>query len=793
MGYKAQPATRRARRWHANEVARRETVVRRHSARGRGALLERLKVRVQLALILALPLLAVLALSGVAAYAAVSRIRSADAGLQLVRLSASAGRLVSALQAERTSATRLLQDSRGNGEEVYSRRADESDAAVAAFRHDLVQVPAGETAQAAIRVEAALAQLPLLRVRVQSDARLSLQGVVVRYRLLIADLLQLRQAPMLVGLPGDLADRARAAWALSAAAEQAALVQVTVIAAAGQEWSSAQLSRFVAGQSGYTEALREASSAAPQWRSWWDQTVAGEAVLAMQRLEGAVSRTRLGEALRVDTSAWAGSGDARLGLMNQVVSRADGQLATEVRLDRSRQIRQLVLLTAAVVAGVAAALLVGVLVSRVLSRRLRRLEDDATKVAHHHLPRALSTVAASAIGLDPQTVLRNASESLPLPIVGSDEVAAVGEAMHKVAVEALRLAVGEALVKGGVRQSHMDIARRMQRLLNVVQGRLDELEMREQDTARLNAIFAVDSAVAQIMRFTASLLVLAGGSSELPREEPVELYDVAKAAMSQVEQYPRVEVQIEAGLMVAPMLVDDLVHLLAELIDNATAFSPPESSVVVQAWRSRSGVRVTVEDQGLGVSAQQLAQLNQELAAPTDPVSPRSLGLATVARLAARHGLAVRLTSGHSTVAEVELPAHMLQLSVRQPRANTGQPMLIPRPFDRASNAQRASAPVPARPDVTWPPQPAPVVGHQPPQLSEQPPQTQNITEGGLPIRQPHAKLPRQHTTPPVRVLTPIDPHAAQTAMRNYQRGLTAAGRLPAPRTARATHEPKDI
>lgn len=752
-------------------------------------LLERLRVRTQLALILALPLLAVLALSGVAGYAGVSRIRSADAGLQLVRLSASAGRLVAALQAERTSAMRLLQDSRGDGDEGYSRRAEATDAAAAALRHDLVQVPAGETAQSASRVEAALGQLALLRVRVQSDARLSLQGVVLRYRLLIADLLQLRQVPMLVGLPGDLADRARAAWALSTASEQTALAQVTLIAAAGQEWSPAQLSRFVAAQSGSAEALREASSAAPQWRLWWDQTVAGDSVLTMQRLEGAVSRTRLGETLRVDASAWADSGDARLRLMGQVISRADGQLADGVRLDRNDQLRQLVLLTAAVVAGVTAAVLVGVVVSRMLSRRLRRLEEDATKVAHHHLPRALSTVAASDIRLDPQTVLAHASQPLPSPIAGSDEVAAVGAAMHKVAVAAIRLAVGEALVKGGVRQSHMDIARRMQRLLHAVQGRLDDLEMHEQDPARLDKIYPVDAAVALVGRFTASLLVLAGGSNELPREEPVELYDVAKAAMGQVEEYQRVDVAVEAGLMVAPMLVDDLVHLLAELIDNATVFSTP--NVVVQAWRSRAGVRVTVEDQGIGISLQQLEQLNAELAAPTDAVSPRSLGLAVVARLAARHGLGVRLTSGiDRTVAEVEVPAHLLQLAVRQPPAGRSvQPILVPRPFDRVPAAAEEAVAAPIAPAVAWPPSAPPPA----PQPSTPRPGAQNITVGGLPIREPHASLPSQQAAiaVPVPVAAPIDPYAAQTAMRNYQRGLAAGGRLPAPRGS-ATHDQKD-
>src|SRR5690349_10531901 len=162
-----------------------------------------------------------------------------------------------------------------------------------------------------------------------------------------------------------------------------------------------------------------------------------------------------------------------------------------------------------------------------------------------------------------------------------------------------------------------------------------------------------------------NLLVLAGADSTRVQREPAALIDVLRAAQSEVEHYTRIEFGvIDRDIEVAAHAVNDLVHLVAELFDNATAFSPPDSPVLVEARRVGDRAMLYVEDHGIGVSAEQLADLNERLATPplVDVAVSRMMGLVVVARLAARHGVAVELrpSAERGTVADVLLPQSVL-------------------------------------------------------------------------------------------------------------------------------------
>jgi anti-sigma regulatory factor (Ser/Thr protein kinase) len=206
-------------------------------------------------------------------------------------------------------------------------------------------------------------------------------------------------------------------------------------------------------------------------------------------------------------------------------------------------------------------------------------------------------------------------------------------------------------------------ARRSLTLVERLIARLDRLEFGEQDPSRLADLFELDHLATQIRRNQESLLVLSGYAPADERRGAESVIDVLRAAQSEVEQYTRVEVDVaEPELEVTAGAAHDLVHLVAELLDNATKFSTPDTTVVAAARRQADGVRISVTDKGLGVDAARLQLLNQRLR-KDDEAADGMLGLAVVARLARRHGTTVELRPNpdeDGTVAEVRLPARLI-------------------------------------------------------------------------------------------------------------------------------------
>src|SRR5947207_8612038 len=178
---------------------------------------------------------------------------------------------------------------------------------------------------------------------------------------------------------------------------------------------------------------------------------------------------------------------------------------------------------------------------------------------------------------------------------------------------------------------------------------IDSLEQNERDRRRLSHLFAMDHMVTRMRRNSENLLLLAGHERARKWSEPVPLTDVARAAISEIEQYNRVTLRIQPGVMVPGHAVSDVVHLLAELIENATVFSASDTQVLVAVQDLGSGgVLIQVSDSGVGVSEARLAEMNRRLDDPPaiDESVSRHMGLFAVARLAERHGVRVRLRAG---------------------------------------------------------------------------------------------------------------------------------------------------
>ena len=234
----------------------------------------------------------------------------------------------------------------------------------------------------------------------------------------------------------------------------------------------------------------------------------------------------------------------------------------------------------------------------------------------------------------------------PIDVDSADEIGEVARAFDQVHREALRLAANEAALRGNVNAMFVNLSRRSQSLVERQIHLIDSLELGEQDAERLSSLFQMDHLATRMRRNSENLLVLAGHDVSRRWNQPVALVDVLRAAVSEIEQYERVTLNVQPGIAVRGQAVNDVVHLLSELAENATSFSSAETPVTIAGHLlSSGGVLLDITDQGVGMGAEEMAHANWRLDNPpvVDVAVSRRMGLFVVARLAARHGIRVRL------------------------------------------------------------------------------------------------------------------------------------------------------
>ena len=324
--------------------------------------------------------------------------------------------------------------------------------------------------------------------------------------------------------------------------------------------------------------------------------------------------------------------------------------------------REVVELTILVGAGLLVGLVCVILMGRfsyTLSRDIAALATTAQRSADEQLPQLLDRLRngqtpASAPQVQSRPRPKNAEIARALAAVGSLEQTAVAAA------------AGEAGLRDGLRQVFVSLARRNQSLLQRQLRLIDALEHKAPDSAALADLFALDHLTTRMRRHAESLAILAGAAPGRSWTEPVPIIDVIRAAMAEVEDYRRVTVLTASEDAVAAPAVADMIHLLAELIENATMFSPSGTRVEVRAERVANGFAVEIDDRGLGIEHAQLAEINQQLAQPPDfdLANADRLGLFVGAKLAARHGVRVSLRQSPygGTTAIVLLPTSIIVL-----------------------------------------------------------------------------------------------------------------------------------
>ncbi|MEV5413415.1 sensor histidine kinase [Thermopolyspora sp. NPDC052614] len=300
--------------------------------------------------------------------------------------------------------------------------------------------------------------------------------------------------------------------------------------------------------------------------------------------------------------------------------------------------------SAFVLAGVVVAILVVVLlvttgVAQSLVRPLRRLRSDALDVALRRLPEVVQKLRDSSTDAPPPDVA-------PIGIFSKDEIGEVARAFDEVHREAVRLAGDEARLRSNINAIFVNLSRRSQTLVERQLSLIERLEQGEENERRLADLFTLDHLATRMRRNSENLLVLAGQEAVRRRSEPVELMDVVRASLSEVENYERAVLRLQSEVALAGQAVNDVVHLLAELIENALWFSPADTKVFISSNRiDGSGVMISVTDQGIGMAPEELAQVNWRLADPpvVDVAASRRMGLFVVGRLALRHGIRVQL------------------------------------------------------------------------------------------------------------------------------------------------------
>jgi hypothetical protein len=240
----------------------------------------------------------------------------------------------------------------------------------------------------------------------------------------------------------------------------------------------------------------------------------------------------------------------------------------------------------------------------------------------------------------------------PIGVTSTDEIGEVARAFDQVHREAVRLAADEAMLRGNLNAMFVNLSRRSQSLIERQLSLIDNLEQTEQDADRLSSLFRLDHLATRMRRNSENLLVLAGHEAASRRwSQPVPLVDVLRAAISEIEQYERVVLNVQPGIQVIGQAVNDVVHLVAEIVENATTFSPEDTQVYVTGQPLTSGgVLLDITDNGVGISEQEMAHANWRLDNPpvVDVAVSRRMGLFVVGRLAARHGVRVRLRHAQS-------------------------------------------------------------------------------------------------------------------------------------------------
>jgi signal transduction histidine kinase len=394
----------------------------------------------------------------------------------------------------------------------------------------------------------------------------------------------------------------------------------------------------------------------PQYRAYYTHAISPRAYLALLSLENTVVGTRPGAVPSVSPLAWqqavreVGTGFTTAG------QQAAGTLTSQADSKATDAYLRLFLVGGLGLVAIAISIALGLWIGRRLVRELSSLRETALELANERLPDVVSRLAAG------EEV--DASAQAAPSTATSDEVRQVGEAFATVQQTAVEAAVGQAKLRQGISHIFRNLARRSQSLLHRQLTLLDAMERRARDPQELDDLFRVDHLATRMRRHAESLIILSGEAPARGWRNPVPLVDVLRAAVAEVEDYTRIKVSATTQASLAGPAVGDVIHMIAELAENATIYSPPQTPVSITGSVVGQGFAVEIEDRGLGMSTAHRDEINAQLENPPafDLSGSDQLGLFVAGQLAKRQNIRISLRSSAygGTTAIVLIPRSLV-------------------------------------------------------------------------------------------------------------------------------------
>ncbi|WP_367137307.1 nitrate- and nitrite sensing domain-containing protein [Saccharothrix sp. HUAS TT1] len=605
-----------------------------------------------------------------------------------LQLSAQVAAVSNALQLERDAAVWFVAGGRGENLPEFQTRSGEVDAQVGRLR-DVAASTTGVDDAVRESFQKSLESLDGLNSLRDTVTTTKYPDISVHsaYGQVLAALAQVHRATASSLSNETITPLAGANLALYAAKEQLTQQNSILLSTAERgEFAPGQVNALRAAQSRLDAAFADfATTASQQNRQLLSDTVSGVPVDGRNFLVqlALVQQADAGKVSISDADVLS-FGEQTAALLREVSQDIERQ-ANQASIDLTEAARASAWRDAALVAvALVIAFALMAFVARSMLTPLRVLRRTALDVARNRLPDAIKRIRTHR---DPA---RAAEEALvPVPINTTEEVGQVARAFDAVQREAVRLAVEQVALRANVNDMFINLSRRSQALVERQITVIDRLEQDEQDPDQLASLFELDHLATQMRRNSENLLVLSGTTVNRRVTRPVPISEVLGAAVSEVEKYARIQIAPAPELRVQGRVVNDLAHLIAELLDNATAFSKPTTKVTVRAIETRRGeVSIRIHDRGVGMQEQDVVEANTKLADPpeVDVSVAREMGLYVVGQLAKRHNIRVTLTNNDDieggVTAQVVLPVDLL---------HRGPEPVAPRPVQAALPQRQAT------------------------------------------------------------------------------------------------------
>jgi signal transduction histidine kinase len=624
-------------------------------------------VSTRLIAVIALALLMGLVFGGLRVASAADSASQFGGVSQLAALGQQVTVLVQALENERDETTGLIPITKANADKLTS-AYNATETAAAKVQSLAAGVGGSVPANIQSRVATVVSEITHLHaLRVSAQASGSALAVIAGYSATINDMIALNGQIAQGTSDAQLVSDVQTLNSLSLAKDQAAQQRALLFNAFRQGIfaDGVQQALTTAQSEELTDLTAFKTTATPAEQATYNNfvnNVYGTAVNQAQAIEIYVQGTGsldIGAgALNISASkapgTWYSAQSAKVNAMQQTEQDVAGNIVARAQSLQNGANSDALFNAILTVIILLLVLLATIVVARSLVGPLRKLREGALNVATVELPERVRLLGEAQ---DPSI----SQEVAPIDVLSTDEIGQVARAFDQVHSEAVRLASNEAMLRNSFNAMFVNLSRRSQSLIERLVRMIDSLEQNEGDPERLSNLFAMDHLVTRMRRNSENLLLLAGHESARKWSEPVSLADVARAAVSEIEQYSRVTLKIQPGIAVTGPAVSDVVHLLAEVIENATIFSAKDTPVHVAAQELTSGgVLIEVSDNGVGIPEARLAEMNWRLDNPPvmDVSVSRHMGLFAVARLAQRHGVRVRLRprSPHGLTTLVWLP-----------------------------------------------------------------------------------------------------------------------------------------